>query len=131
MGANHYLNRTISSTDLSGQQKLSFDVAADRPGTYLALTAGNNAFANYQPDTNTVGLWHLDEQTGSGNFIKDASVNGNNLASNGSPSSVQGKIGKARSFSTTSTYLSCTDLNCGGTTNLDIGTRSWKPGCVD
>ena len=78
MGANHYLNRTISSTDLSGQQKLSFDVAADRPGTYLALTAGNSAFANYQPDTNTVGLWHLDELSGSGAYIKDASTNSNN-----------------------------------------------------
>ena len=36
-------------------------MAADRPGSYLSAIIGESTFANYQPDGNTVGLWHLDE----------------------------------------------------------------------
>jgi hypothetical protein len=61
MGSDHRLTRTIASTDLSSTQKLAFNVAADRPGTYLEALIGNNAYANYEPDANTVGLWHLDD----------------------------------------------------------------------
>jgi hypothetical protein len=61
MGRDHRFTRTIASTDLSSTQKLAFNVAADRPGTYLEALIGNNAYANYEPDANTVGLWHLDD----------------------------------------------------------------------
>jgi hypothetical protein len=61
MGRDHYVNKTISTTDLSNKTTLPFYVAADKPGTYLSTTVGNSAFANYQPDANTVGLWHMDE----------------------------------------------------------------------
>jgi hypothetical protein len=61
MGRDHYISRTITSTDLSGKTTLPFYIAADRPGTYLSTTVGNTPFANYQPDANTVGLWHMDE----------------------------------------------------------------------
>ena len=60
-GRDHRIGKTIASTDLSAKQKLPFYVAADRPGTYLETMIGNNAYDNYEPDTNTVGLWHLDE----------------------------------------------------------------------
>lgn len=62
MGRDHYMSKTISSTDLSGKQSLPFSIAADRPGTYLEATVGETSYANYQSDANTVGLWHLDEQ---------------------------------------------------------------------
>jgi len=64
MGRNYYLNKTISTTDLSAKTSLPFYIAADRPGTYLSATLGKSAFVNYQPDANTVGLWHLDENDG-------------------------------------------------------------------
>lgn len=52
---------TIGSANLSAKTKVPFYVAADRPGRYLEATIGNNQFVNYEPDVNTVGLWHLDE----------------------------------------------------------------------
>jgi hypothetical protein len=60
-GRDHYLNKTISSTDLSGKTSLPFYVASDRQGTFLNTTIGESGYVNYQPDANTVGLWHLDD----------------------------------------------------------------------
>jgi len=61
MGRDHRVSETISSTNLSSATKLPFYVASDRLGTFSQLTIGNSAFANYEPDANTVGLWHLDD----------------------------------------------------------------------
>src|SRR3989338_1126743 len=61
-GRDHTLSRTIPSTDLSAKNKLPFYIAADRPGSYMEATIGNNNYVNYETDSNTVGLWHLDEQ---------------------------------------------------------------------
>lgn len=96
-GRDHYINKTISSTDLSSSNKLPFYVASDRQGTFLNAVIGESAFANYQPDGNTVGLWHLDEQSGSGAYIKDSSGNANNGTPTGT-TYTQGKIGKGRSI---------------------------------
>jgi hypothetical protein len=63
MGRDHYINKSISSTDLSSKTNLPFYVASDRQGQFMTASVGNNAFTNYQPDANTVGLWHLDENT--------------------------------------------------------------------
>jgi len=104
LGRDHYLNRTISSTDLSGKTTLPFYVAADRPGTYLTATVGNSAFANYQPDANTTAFWHMDEQSGSSAYIKDASGNGRNGTPTGT-AFVQGKMGGARYFNGTSNFV--------------------------
>ncbi len=60
-GRDHYLNRTISSTDLSTKTTLPFSIASDRPGTYLSATIGESLYVTGQPDGNTVGLWHLDD----------------------------------------------------------------------
>ncbi len=110
MGRDHYINRTISSTDLSDDTKLPFYIAADRPGAYLSATIGESAYANYQPDTNTVGLWHLDEGTdnacNAGNDDAcDSSGNNNHGDESGSPPIVQGKMGKARKFDGSSNYI--------------------------
>ena len=115
-GRDHRVGRTISSTNLSSKTKLPFYVAADRPGTYLEATIGESAYANYEPDANTVGLWHLEEQTGSGAYIKDSSGYGNNGTPTGT-TFVQGKIGKARSFNESTDYIQVADNN-----NLDLTT---------
>jgi len=62
MGRDHYINTTISAVDLSTKTSLPFYVAADRPGSYLTATIGESAFANGQPDGDTVALWRLDEE---------------------------------------------------------------------
>jgi len=62
MGRDNQITKTfITPIDLSTKSSLPFSIAADRPGTYLSATLGKSAFANYEPDTSTVGLWHLDE----------------------------------------------------------------------
>lgn len=97
MGRDHRISRTISPNDLTNKSKFPFYVAGDRPGTYAEATVGESAYANYEPDASTVGLWHLEEQTGSGTQFRDSS----NFGSNGTPTgtvSAQGKIGKARNF---------------------------------
>ena len=100
LGANLYATRTISTTDLSSKSSLPFYIAADKPGQYLSLSIGNNAFANYQPDVNTVGFWHLDEPTSSGAYIKDSA--GTNHGTPTGTTFTQGQIGKARYFNGTS-----------------------------
>lgn len=75
-GRDHRLSRTISSTDLSSKTKLPFYIAADRPGTYLEATVGESTYANYEPDSNTKGLWHLEEgDQGNSSIIKFTSTN--------------------------------------------------------
>jgi hypothetical protein len=72
----------------------------------MEATIGESAYANYEPDSNTVGLWHLDEQSGSGAYFKDSSSYGYNASiAAGSPNVVQGIIGKARKFNGSSDYL--------------------------
>ncbi|MFZ5391911.1 MAG: LamG-like jellyroll fold domain-containing protein [Patescibacteria group bacterium] len=105
-GANHHLTRDLTSAqNLSNNNKISFNVAADQPGTYLQTMIGESAFANYEPDANTVGLWHLEEATGSGAYIKDSSNSGNNGTPTGT-TFIDGKIGKGRSFNGSSDYIS-------------------------
>jgi hypothetical protein len=109
LGRDHRLSKTISSTNLSSVTKLPFYVASDRLGTFSQLTIGESLFANYEPDANTLGLWHLDEQSGSGAYLKDSSGNSNN----GTPTGTiftRGYIGGAHYFNGTSSYIYTTTL---------------------
>ena len=112
MGNGHRLTKTISPTDLSSKTKLPFYIASDRLGTFSQLTIGNTAFSNYEPNSNSVGFWHLDEQSGSGAYIKDSSGNSNHGTPTGT-TSVKGKIVNARSFNGSSDYI-----NTGSSINL-------------
>ncbi|MFZ5391908.1 MAG: DUF2341 domain-containing protein [Patescibacteria group bacterium] len=118
MGRDHRLDRTISSTDLSEKSSLPFYIAADKPGTYLETTIGESAFANNVSDSNTVGLWHLEEQSGSGAYIKDSSSYANHGTPTGTTVS-DGKIGKARSFNGSSDYI-----NLGNNSSLSSDTQT-------
>jgi hypothetical protein len=62
-GREYYLESTVSTTDLSGHDKVVFSIASENPGTYLSALIGETDYANYLPDTNTVGLWHFEEET--------------------------------------------------------------------
>ena len=109
LGRDYYLNKTITNTNLSSATHLLFSIAADEPGAYLQTIIGESPYVNYQPDTNTIGLWHLEEQSGSGAYIKDSSGRNNH----GTPTDttfVQGVLGKARNFT--------------GTNNINIGNKS-------
>ena len=96
-GRDHRISRTITSANLSTATKLPFYIASDRPGTFLEATVGESAYANYEPDANTVGLWHLEEKAGTGGLYKDSSGYGNH----GTPTNsvpVKGIYGFARDF---------------------------------
>jgi len=103
-GRDHHLEKTVSSADLSDDNKLPFWIAADRPGTFLETYIGEDSYDVYGPDANTVGLWHLEEKSGSGAYILDSSGNANHGTPSG-PDFTQGKIGKGRSFNGSSDYV--------------------------
>ncbi len=100
-GRSHHIDRSVSSTDLSAKTKVPFYVASDRKGTFMetTLNESDSAFANYEPDANTVGLWHFEEEVGSGAFILDSSSSANNLSMSATvPTSTNAKFGKGWLF---------------------------------
>ncbi|MHC1716651.1 MAG: LamG domain-containing protein [Candidatus Dojkabacteria bacterium] len=115
LGREQYVNYSVSQTDFSSSELLSAKVAADRPGSYLSMMYGETPFANYQPDINTVGLWHLEETAGSTAYLKDSSGYGNHGTPTGT-STGGGKIGNTRSFDGSND-----SINVGSAANLDFG----------
>jgi len=93
-------SKVISSTDLTGKTKVPFSFASDRRGEFLEATIGESATLTNDSDSNTVGLYHLEEQTGSGAYLKDSSGFGNNGTPTGTSFDI-GKIGRARTFAAT------------------------------
>jgi hypothetical protein len=87
---------------------MPFWVAGDRTGTYLEATVGESAYANYETDANTAGLWHLDEKSGSGAYLLDESTNSNDGTPTGT-TFIDGKIGKARLFDDSDDYINVAD----------------------
>lgn len=104
LGRDHYINLEIPTTDLSSSLIAPLAIAADKPGTYLELSLGETATANLQPDSLTYSLWRMDEMSGPGSFIADATGRGNDGSPNNT-SSVDGKVGRAQSFNGTSSYI--------------------------
>ncbi len=97
MNRDHRYNIDISSTNLSGKTYLPFQFAADKPGTYIGALVGESKWSNYEPDSSTIGLWHLDESSGAGAYVKDSS----GFNRHGTPTgttSIDGVVGRARSF---------------------------------
>jgi hypothetical protein len=75
------------------------------------LTAGHSYPAvpsNHEADANTIALWHLDEVTGSGAYLKDASNNGHDATPYGT-TSIQGLLKNGRSTGS-GEVLSFTDI---------------------
>ncbi len=108
LGKDSYINQTLNTIDLSTKNTMAINVASDRPGTYLSTTWGESAFANYQPDANTVGLWPMDEISGSGAYMKDISGSSNSGTPTGTTYTSSGKLGGARSFNGSSDVITVT-----------------------
>ncbi len=90
-----------------------------RKHLFIVLTASvvgmQGAFAQeYQPDANTVALWHLNETSGSS--VADASGNGNNGTAAGT-TIVDRRFGKARSFNGTGDFIGIPDNEAGNFTH--------------
>jgi hypothetical protein len=115
IGRDHRVRLGFTATDLSSATRLPFYIASDRVGTPFELTIGESAFANGDPDPNTVGLWHLDEAAGSGAYLKDSSGYGNHGTPT-STTSITGKTGKGRYFNGSS-YIAAADSD-----SLDLTT---------
>jgi hypothetical protein len=120
-GRDYTISKIIPSTNLSSSNKIPFYIASDRLGTFSQFTVSESAFANYEPDTNTVGLWHLDEQSGSGAYLKDFSGHGNNGTPTGT-TFTQGKIGKGRYFAGSSSHI----ITIPDSTNYTFGTGDFS-----
>lgn len=119
MSRDHLFSKTINTVDLDSSTKLPFYVASDRLGTFSQLTIEESPVTDYQPDSNTVGLWHLDEQSGSGAYLRDSSGYGNNGTPTGT-TFAQGKIGKARYFNGSTDYISVPNSSA-----LNFGSNSF------
>ena len=77
-------------------------------------------------DSNFEGVWHLASTTGT--TLIDSSSNAQDLTkvSASVPNPIVGKVDGAQDFSLgDSDSPSCSDANCGGTSDLDIGTRAF------
>ena len=55
-------NLSFSSTDISEKTNLEIQLATDQLGENTEVSFGETDFSILEPDANTVGLWHLDEQ---------------------------------------------------------------------
>lgn len=116
----YYTNYNLTSTNLSSKTSVPFYVASDKPGSYISAILGETSYANYQTDANTLGLWHLDELSGSGSYIKDNSGFGRNCSIVNVTSSY-GKIGPAANLA--AGYLSCGTATVPTLTNFSVS--SW------
>ncbi|HOV30015.1 MAG TPA: LamG domain-containing protein, partial [Candidatus Dojkabacteria bacterium] len=117
-----YINYQIQQGNISNKISLPIYIAGDELGEYISTTIGESAYANYQPDANTVGLWHLDEIDGNGPFIKDSSGNSNNGIVVGEIYTPDGKISGAGNFDGTS-YVSLgnpSQLQITGSETIDM-----------
>lgn len=121
MGRDHHLYSGLSSTNLSGKSSLPFYVAADRPGSYLEATISESNYMGGQIDANTVGFWHLEENSSAAAPLRDSSFLNIHPGTPTGTTVVDGKVGKARSFNGTSDTVSIPntallDINGAGST---------------
>jgi len=124
LGREHRFHNSLTSAiDLSNKSLVPVSIASDQPGTHLAVTFGESEFANYMPDANTVGLWHLEEQSGSGAYIKDSSIYNNHAAATNTQS-VPTKIGQGRYFDGNGDYLTSTNSTSLNLSSADQFTAS-------
>ncbi len=73
----YYTNYSLDSNDVSTESTVSFDIAGDKVGSYASAILGESAYANYEPDTNTVGSWDFNGPALSKAY-QDRTINQNN-----------------------------------------------------
>lgn len=105
-----YVNYSLDQQDLSNKISLPMYIASPNVGEEIRATIGESAYANYQPDQYTVGLWHLNDLDGNGTYIKDDSAYGNDGIPVGTVYIPNGQMGGARSFNSSNTdYIAVND----------------------
>ncbi|MDD4382428.1 MAG: LamG domain-containing protein, partial [Candidatus Dojkabacteria bacterium] len=114
-------SETITSTDISSYNKISFWLSGDSLGHVADIIYGESAYANYEPDANTVGLWHMNEEINDScdafEDVCDASTSGYDGTATGTTISSSGYIGNGRSLNgTASDYITFSGLTWTPTT---------------
>jgi len=106
-------------------------------GQEPCLADGSNCSFAQAPDWTPyfLSVWRMDEA--SGNRLNDTAttcgascdLTDNNTVPSNNAHREGAKSALLNWSTTTNEYFSCTDATCGGTTNLDGGTRDWSVGC--
>ena len=116
LGRDHYINFKVPTTNLSSSLLAPIEIAADKPGTYLEVTLGENALANNQPSTATKGFWRMDELAGESNYVLDSSGYNNN-GNTVNTITADGKVGRSRYFNGSSSYVGLGNSGVGNNIN--------------
>jgi hypothetical protein len=131
-GLGKRVSKTLSTTDFTSKTKLPFSVAADRPGSFLSATVGENDFQNYVCDANTISLWTLDLKGDiTSNTAVDQCATNTHSSYTGTNYSDSGKLASARYFDGTDDYIATS------TTSLPQGANArtidfwYKPATVN
>ncbi len=102
----------------AAQVKANYNAKASGDGASAVL--GKSASQGDALSNGLVGYWKMDESSGN---AADASGNAQTLTNTNIATFAAGKYGNAGSLaSASSQYFTCTDANCGGTTELDVPT---------
>ncbi|MCC7289877.1 LamG domain-containing protein, partial [bacterium] len=122
-GRDTFIRKSFSSNDITGTLMIPFQIAGDRPGTYIQTSLSESPYINSEADLNTVGEWGLDEISGTGAYIKDTSGNTNHGTPNNTIST-QGIYGKARIFNGSNSYVGIPNNSVLSPTN-NITVEAW------
>jgi len=126
LGRDHYINYNLNTNqDLSNKSTLPFYIAADRPGTYLSANVGESAPANYQPNKNVAGLWHMDN-TNSATVMEDSS--GGNSGTISGAVQTTGVMGKGLYFDGTNDYATVADNESLRISDYTVSVWIWPDG---
>jgi len=109
----------VDINDTLNKDIIAFDIAADRPGTYLELTGGDNYQSTLQPDPSlTLGYWKFDETYRT--RVIDYSANKNDAFLNANISRSEGVIGNSAYFTTGSSHYANLQTNFGQPTQFSL-----------
>jgi hypothetical protein len=116
-----YEDTEILDTNINGYTNLEYSVAST--GDTQAIY-GESEFANYQPDSNTLGVWHFEEIEDNTCYGGDDSCNSasNNYhgINSGNLETVSGQLGESKYFDGSSNYITLDSGFTNFTTGLTV-----------
>jgi hypothetical protein len=108
-GKGSYISQPIDETNISSDSVLPIWFASDELGNNMSVTYGESAYANYEPDANTIGLWRFDEER-TGSYTEDDSGYINHGTATGTTFVGDGVLGGAKEFNGSSDWVDLGDL---------------------
>ncbi|MDD3475007.1 MAG: LamG domain-containing protein, partial [Candidatus Dojkabacteria bacterium] len=117
-GKGSYISQPVTSSDLSSSSMLPFWFASDKLGNNIDVVYGESAYANYEPDANTIGLWRFDEQR-TGSYTEDDSGYINNGVATGTTYNPDGVLSGAKTFNGSSDYVTVSS-------GIDLANKSFS-----